>query len=166
MHSNRFLAVAILDSYSSPMAGTRRLHNVMVGACHAARARYDAPAPPDCLMARMLPSKPSWQNCYHKTPPCCACGGLVQAPKGQLRRQQPEPRPLGPLGLRRQHTQPKPAHGDTVSHLPDCCSLDALVSDAEWPYLNRPFLSGSPFPIPTFRPAKLVTWQPVIPNGS
>jgi hypothetical protein len=56
--------------------------------------------------------------------------------------------------------------GDTASHLPDCCSLHALVSDAEGPYLNRPFLSGSPFPIPTFRPAKLVTWQPVIPNGS
>ena len=27
------------------------------------------------------------------------------------------------------------------------------------------FLSGSPFLIPIFRPAKLVTWQPVIPNG-
>ena len=27
------------------------------------------------------------------------------------------------------------------------------------------FLSGSSFPIPTLRPAKLVTWQPVIPNG-
>jgi hypothetical protein len=41
--------------------------------------------------------------------------------------------------------------GDTVFHLP---------------YLNRPFLSGSPFPSPTFRPFKLVTWQPTIPNGS
>ena len=27
--------------------------------------------------------------------------------------------------------------GDTASHLPDCCSLHALVSDAEGPYLNR-----------------------------
>ena len=43
---------------------------------------------------------------------------------------------------------------------------DALVTDVEGQYLNRPFLSGSPFPIPTFRLAKLVTWQPVIPNGS
>ena len=31
----------------------------------------------------------------------------MQAPKGQLRRQQPEPRSLGPLGLRSQHTPPK-----------------------------------------------------------
>ena len=31
----------------------------------------------------------------------------MQEPKGQPRRQQPEPRPLGPLGLGRQHTQPK-----------------------------------------------------------
>jgi hypothetical protein len=54
----------------------------------------------------------------------------------------------------------------SFSQLPDCCSLHALVSDAEGPYLNRPFLSGSPFLIRTFRPAKLVTWQPVIPNGS
>ena len=30
---------------------------------------------------------------------------------------------------------------------------DALVTDVEGQYLNRPFLSGSPFPIPTFRPA-------------
>ena len=137
----------------------------------------------------------------------------MQEPKGQPRRQQPEPRPLGSLGLGRQHTQPKSrsfsAHfrpsltapfskqaplvgvhmglwpvitggksaafmeggqvqvlgsfGDTASHLPDCCSLHALVSDAEGPYLNRPLLSGSPFLIPTFRPAKLVTRQPVIP---
>ena len=37
--------------------------------------------------------------------------------------------------------------GDALkaSHLQDCCSLHALVSDAEDPYLNRPFLSGSPF---------------------
>jgi hypothetical protein len=28
-----------------------------------------------------------------------------------------------------------------------------------------PLFSGSPFPIPAFRPAKLVTWRPVIPNG-
>ena len=121
----------------------------------------------------------------------------MQEPKGQPRRQQPEPRPLGPLGLGRQHTQPKSrsfsAHfrpsltapfskqaplvgvhmglwplitggksaafmeggqmqvlgsfGDALkaSHLQDCCSLHALVSDAEDPYLNRPFLSGSPF---------------------
>jgi hypothetical protein len=42
---------------SGKMAGTL-LHNVMVGACHAAGARCDAPATPDCLMARMVPSKP------------------------------------------------------------------------------------------------------------
>ena len=42
---------------SGKMAGTR-LHNVMVSACHAARARCDAPATPDCLMARMVPLKP------------------------------------------------------------------------------------------------------------
>jgi hypothetical protein len=64
------------------------------------------------------------------------------------------------------HVQVLGSFGDTVSHLPDCWSLYALVSDAEVPYLNRPLLSGSPFLIPTFRPAKLVTWQPVIPNGS
>jgi hypothetical protein len=123
-----------------------------------------------------------------------------------VRRQQPEPRPLGPLGLRRQHTPPKnrssPAHpppipdstplqqaplvgvhmglwplitggksaafmaggqvqalgsfGDTASHLPDCCSLHALVSDAEGPYLNRPF-SAEVLPDPDICPAKLVT---------
>ena len=56
--------------------------------------------------------------------------------------------------------------GDTVSHLADCCSYYALVSDAQGPYLNRSLLCGSPFPSPTFRPAKLVTWQPEIPNGS
>ena len=44
-------------------------------------------------------------------------------------------------------------------------SSNKLVSDAEGPYLNCPFLSGSPFPTPTLRPAKLVTWQPMIPNG-
>ena len=54
--------------------------------------------------------------------------------------------------------------GDTVSHLPDCYSLYAMVPDAERSYLNCSDLSGRPFPIPTFRPAKLVTWQPVIPN--
>jgi hypothetical protein len=54
--------------------------------------------------------------------------------------------------------------GDTASPLPDCCSLYALVSDAEGPYLNRSPLSGSPFPTLTFRPAKLVTGQPVIPE--
>jgi hypothetical protein len=59
------------------------------------------------------------------------------------------------------HVQALGSFCDTASHLPDCCSLHALVSDAEGPYLN----SGSSFPIPTFRPAKLVTWQPVIPNG-
>jgi hypothetical protein len=32
-----------------------------------------------------------------------------------------------------------------------------VVSDAEGPHLNRPFLSGSPFPSPTFRPVKLGT---------
>ena len=118
----------------------------------------------------------------------------MQEPKGQPRRQQPEPRPLGPLGLRRQQTLPKSrsfsAHfrpfltapfskqaplvgvhmglwpvitggksaafmeggqvqvlgsfGDTASHLPDCCSLHALVSDAEGPYLNRPFSAEAP----------------------
>ena len=31
--------------------------------------------------------------------------------------------------------------------------------------ISTAFLSGSPFPIPTLRPAKLVTWQPVIQNG-
>ena len=31
--------------------------------------------------------------------------------------------------------------------------------------ISTALLSGSPFPIPTFRPAKLVTWQPVILNG-
>jgi hypothetical protein len=30
--------------------------------------------------------------------------------------------------------------------------------------ISTAFLSGSPFPIPALRPAKLVTWQPVIPN--
>ena len=34
--------------------------------------------------------------------------------------------------------------GDTASHLPDCCSLHALVSDAEGPYLNRPFSAEVP----------------------
>jgi hypothetical protein len=66
------------------MAGTR-LQNAMVGAYNAARARCDAPATPDCLMARMVPSKPWWQNFYHKTPPRCARGGRMQEPKGQPR---------------------------------------------------------------------------------
>ena len=34
--------------------------------------------------------------------------------------------------------------GDTASHLPDCCSLHALVLDAEGPYLNRPFSAEAP----------------------
>ena len=42
---------------SGKMAGTRMQH-AMVGACHSVRARRDAPATPDCLMARMVPSKP------------------------------------------------------------------------------------------------------------
>jgi hypothetical protein len=42
---------------SGKMAGTR-MQNAMVGACRAVRARCDAPATPDCLMARMVPSKP------------------------------------------------------------------------------------------------------------
>ena len=42
---------------SGKMAGTR-LHNAMVGAYHAVRARCDAPATPDCLMTRMVPVKP------------------------------------------------------------------------------------------------------------
>jgi hypothetical protein len=41
---------------SGKMAGTL-LHNVIVGACHAARAWCDAQLP-DCLMARMVPMKP------------------------------------------------------------------------------------------------------------
>ena len=41
---------------SGKMAGTR-MQNAMVGACHAVRARRDAPATPDCLMARIVPSK-------------------------------------------------------------------------------------------------------------
>ena len=60
--------------------------------------------------------------------------------------------------------------GDTVSHLPNCYSSYALVPDADGSYFNCSYLSGRPFPIPTFRPllrpAKLVTWQPVIPNRS
>jgi hypothetical protein len=31
--------------------------------------------------------------------------------------------------------------------------------------INCSYLSGRPLPIQKFRPAKLVTWQPVIPNG-
>jgi hypothetical protein len=42
---------------SGKMAGTR-MQNAMVGACHAAWARRDARATPDCLMARMVPLKP------------------------------------------------------------------------------------------------------------
>jgi hypothetical protein len=42
---------------SGQMAGTR-MQNAMVGACYSVRARRDAPATPDCLMARMVPSKP------------------------------------------------------------------------------------------------------------
>ena len=42
---------------SGKMAGTR-MQNAKVGACHAARARRDALATPDCLMARMVPLKP------------------------------------------------------------------------------------------------------------
>ena len=55
--------------------------------------------------------------------------------------------------------------GDTASHLPDCCSLHALVSDAEGPYLNR-LSQRKPLSVSDICPAKLVTWQPVIPNGS
>jgi hypothetical protein len=39
------------------MAGTR-MQNAMVSACYSVRARRDASATPDCLMARMVPSKP------------------------------------------------------------------------------------------------------------
>jgi hypothetical protein len=57
--------------------------------------------------------------------------------------------------------------GDTGSHLPDCCSFTvyALVSDAEGPYLNR-LSQRKPLSVSDICPAKLVNWQPVIPNGS
>ena len=42
--------------------------------------------------------------------------------------------------------------GDTVSHLPDCCSASLSVK--------------KPLSVSDICPAKLVTWHPVIPNGS
>ena len=44
--------------------------------------------------------------------------------------------------------------GDTVSHLPDCCSLHALVSDAEGPYLNRPFSQRKSLSVPDISPSQ------------
>jgi hypothetical protein len=44
--------------------------------------------------------------------------------------------------------------GDTVSHLPDCCYLYALVSDAEGPYLNRSFSQRKSLPIPDISPSQ------------
>ena len=43
--------------------------------------------------------------------------------------------------------------------------LYALVSDAEGPYLNR-LSQRKPLSVSDICPAKLVTWHPVIPNGS
>ena len=48
---------------------------------------------------------------------------------------------------------------------PIAALLHALVSDAEGPYLNRPLSQRKPLSVPDICPAKLVTWQPVIPNG-
>jgi len=33
------------------------MQNAMVGECYSVRTRRDAPATPDCLLARMVPSK-------------------------------------------------------------------------------------------------------------
>ena len=44
--------------------------------------------------------------------------------------------------------------GDTASPLPDCCSLYALVSDAEGPYLNRPFSQRKSLPDPDISPSQ------------
>ena len=57
--------------------------------------------------------------------------------------------------------------GDTVMG-PTCqiaALLYALVSDAEGSYLNR-LSQRKPLSISDICPAKLVTWHPVIPNGS
>ena len=158
----------------------------------------------------------------------------MQAPRGMLRRQQPERHPLGRLVLRCQHTLPKQPllpscsfsgpHNDPslallypplttppslialslnrrpllgyiwvcgpqslaanpplswqvvrsnawtflVTQCPTCqiaALLYALVSDAEGPYLNR-LSQRKPLSVSDICPAKLVTWQPVIPNGS
>ena len=48
---------------------------------------------------------------------------------------------------------------------PIAALLYALVSDAEGPYLNRPS-QRKPLSVSDICPAKLVTWHPVIPNGS
>ena len=150
----------------------------------------------------------------------------MQAPKGQLRRQQPEPRPLGPLGLRSQHTPPKSrslsaapllaltipvpdnsplpdstlpqqaalvgvhtglwplitggkstafiaggqeqcldSFGDTVSHLPDCCSFKRIGVGCGRA-LSQRLSQRKPLSVFDTCPAKLVIWHPVIPNGS
>jgi hypothetical protein len=49
---------------------------------------------------------------------------------------------------------------------PIAALLYALVSDVERPYLNRPLSQWKPLSVPDICPAKLVTWHPVIPNGS
>ena len=54
-----------------------------------------------------------------------------------------------------------------VTQCPTCpiaALLYALVSDAEGPYLNCPS-QRKPLSVSDICPAKLVTWQPVIPNG-
>jgi hypothetical protein len=137
----------------------------------------------------------------------------VQAPRGTLRRLQPEPHPLGRLVLRCQHTVPKSRsffrcsfsgpHHDPLLTLPYpppttppsltalplnrrsllgyiwvrgpqslaanstafAALLYALVSDAEGPYLKR-LSQRKPLSVSDICPAKLVTWHPVIPNGS
>ena len=48
---------------------------------------------------------------------------------------------------------------------PIAALLYALVSDAEGPYLNR-LSQRKPLSVSDICPAKLVTWHPVIPNGS
>ena len=48
---------------------------------------------------------------------------------------------------------------------PIAAHLCALVSDAEGPYLNR-LSQRKPLSVSDICPAKLVTWHPVIPNGS
>jgi hypothetical protein len=57
--------------------------------------------------------------------------------------------------------------GVTASHLPDCSSFIRIgvTADAEEPYLNR-LSQRKPLSVSDICPAKLVTWHPVIPNGS
>jgi hypothetical protein len=55
--------------------------------------------------------------------------------------------------------------GDTVSHPPDCCSFIRIGVGCGRALSQPPLSAEAPLRL-NICPAKLVTWHPVIPNGS